>query len=355
LRGIAVDILFVMDKRPNAGSIQAVGNYVRAGDELGHRCALYGRDDGRFPGLRFSTDVDAYDRVLFIVESSLNWMSALRVPRILSLVERERRAILDADGMYNAVVVIDDYDHNHPSERDSARWISHLDEIADIILQPTLGDPPAGVAPLPFYGYDPRAEVRPAKRSAKQFDIVHVGHNWWRWQDLHSKILPALTDVRAELDGICFVGSWWTGAPPATPDDHLPAFHVDLHELRRLRIELRPAVHYTQVTHAMSEGRVNIMIQRPLFRHLRLLTSKYFEIFAADTIPLVLLDAEQAEAVYGPAGRELALDGQIGDKIVDALCRPDPYRELVADVRARLRSHHSYQARVSELVRALGG
>jgi hypothetical protein len=341
-----------MDRRPAAGSIQAVGNYVRAGDELGHRFALYGREDARFPGVRFSTDVASFDRVLFIVESSLTWLTALRVPRILSLVERERRAILDADGMYNSVVAVGGYDRNHASEGDSARWLAQLDEIADIILQPRLDRGAPGVAPLPFYGYEPRAEVH---RAVKRYDVVHVGHNWWRWEDLQGKVLPALARVRPAFDRICFIGSWWSGAPPGTPDEHIPAFRTDSEEMRRLGIELRPAVHYTRVVTTMSEGRVNIMLQRPLFRHLRLLTSKYFEIFMADTIPLVLLEADHAEAVYGPAGRQLALDGRVGEKLVDALSRPESYREIVAEVRDHLRTHHSYESRVSELVEALRG
>src|SRR5438105_15097439 len=89
-------ILFVMDKRVNAGSIQAVANCVRAGDEFGHSIALYGRQDPNFPRLRFSTEASAFDYVVFIIESRLQWMSGLRLPRILSRVPRGRRAILDA-------------------------------------------------------------------------------------------------------------------------------------------------------------------------------------------------------------------------------------------------------------------
>ena len=43
-------ILFVTDRRVNAGSIQAVAGYVRAGDELGHTVAVYGPPDPRSPG-----------------------------------------------------------------------------------------------------------------------------------------------------------------------------------------------------------------------------------------------------------------------------------------------------------------
>jgi len=81
-------ILFMMDRRVNAGSIQAVANYVRTGDELGHSIALYGRPDPNYPGVRCSTDVRAFDYVLLIVEFGLRWMSGLRMLRVLSEVPR---------------------------------------------------------------------------------------------------------------------------------------------------------------------------------------------------------------------------------------------------------------------------
>ena len=88
-------------------------------------------------------------------------------------------------------------------------------------------------------------------------------------------------------------------------------------------------------------------------RHLRHLTLKYFEIFCADTIPLLMLDHDHAEAVYGPAGRELVLSGNVAEKLLDALQRPDHYRDVVEDVRRHLIAHYSYDRRVEELVAAL--
>lgn len=343
-----------MDRRVNAGSIRAVENYVRAGDELGHEFALYGRSDGRYPGIRFATNAPDFDYVVFIIESSLKWMSALRLPSILGHVSRERRVVLDADGMFNHQITVNDYDRNHLSERECEWWRAHYAQLTDRVLQPTLAQTDRETIAVPFYGYDARREVSTDTAPRKRYDIVHVAHNWWRWQDVSTALLPAIERIRAELDGICFVGSWWNGAPPATPEHHLPAFQVDHAELERLRIEVRPAVHYTDVVGAMSEGRVNVMTQRPLFRHLRLLTSKYFEIFTADTIPLVLLEPEHAEAVYGPSGRALALHGaSIAETIVGAIARPDRYRELVAEVRTHLREHHSYEVRVRQLTEAL--
>jgi len=97
------------------------------------------------------------------------------------------------------------------------------------------------------------------------------------------------------------------------------------------------------------------MTQRPLLRHLRFVTSKYFEIFTADTIPLMMLDADHAAQVYGPAGPKLALDGDIADKLLDAVQHPQNYREFVEAVRRHLTEHHSYERRLLELLRMLGG
>jgi hypothetical protein len=350
-----MNVLFVMDRRVDAGSIQAICNYARAGNELGHRFALFGRPDSRFPHLRLTTKAFSFDYVVFVVESSLDWMDALRMPRLLREVPRERRAILDADGMYNEVIAIEGYDGNHISRSDCERWRRHYAKVSDTVLQPTLEPREPGAVALPFYGYDPGAVIRAETAPPKRFDILHVGHNWWRWRELSSELLPAIARARGHFDGICFIGSWWNGAPPSTPEHHQPAFRVEQEELRRLRIQVEPAVHYTSVTRAMSEGRINIMTQRPLFRRLRLFTSKYFEIFTADTIPLVLLDADHAQSVYGPAGRELALRGPIDEKLVDAISRPGRYRDIVEEVRAHLTRHHSYELRVQQLVTALRG
>ena len=112
---------------------------------------------------------------------------------------------------------------------------------------------------------------------------------------------------------------------------------------------------YDQVIRTMSSAKINIFTQRPVLHHLRHLTLKYFEIFYADTIPLLMLDADHAASVYGPAARELTLPGRVGDKIMDALQRPARYREIVQEVRRHLAVHHSYERRMQELAAALQG
>jgi hypothetical protein len=132
-----------------------------------------------------------------------------------------------------------------------------------------------------------------------------------------------------------------------------PAYRVDTEKFRRLRIRVEPPVSYTDVIRTMSTGRINIFTQRPFLAHVKHLTLRYFEEFCADTIPLLMLDDDLAEAVYGPAGLELTLPGRVAEKILDALKRPDHYRGIVEDVRRHLLTHHSYRRRVEELVAAL--
>jgi hypothetical protein len=349
-----VNILLMMERRLNAGSIQAVANYVRAGDELGHTVALYGRPDPRFPGVRCSTDVKSFDRVLIIVEFGMRWMTGLRMLGVLSQVPRARRALLDTDGMYNPIVSVDGYDRNHPAEYSHTFWVTHADALADRILQPTPEPLEARVISLPFYGYD-AIWHRPHRSPPKRFDIVHVGHNWWRWREVSRCLLPAFERIRPQIGGICFIGQWWGDTPAGATESHLDvAFGFDSEWFKRLGIDVRAAVPYTDVLSAMSEGRVNIMTQRPLFRRLKLMTSKYFEIFAADTIPLVMLDPDHAAEVYGPAGRKLALYGDgIADKLLDVLASYDTYREIADEARQHLAIHHSYRRRMEQLVEVL--
>jgi hypothetical protein len=167
-------------------------------------------------------------------------------------------------------------------------------------------------------------------------------------------LLPAIERVNGRLNGVCFVGLWWDAPPPWAEALGLrEAFQTDPDRLRALEIEVRPSVPFSEVIATMSVARVNVMTQRPLFRRLRFLTSKYFELFCADTIPLVMVDADHAEAVYGPAGRELALTGDIAGKLLDALTLPQRYNAIVREVRSHLAERHSYRRRVEELVAAL--
>ncbi len=350
-----MNVLFVMKHRGNAGNTHAVADYMRVGRKHGHTIALCGSPLSWLPDLEFSTDVTAFDRVVYLFESEIYRVKRLQEVSTLAKFPRSERLILDMDGMYNPLIVLDGYDRNHNDETKREQWIAHYDSLADRVMKPTLArlESPR-VAALPFYGYDPALEIDPASAPPKRYDILHVGHNWWRWRDIGGKLLPALETIRDQVGEIGFIGLWWDG-PPAEGPEAGPslAFQSDPEAFRRLRIQTAPSVMYNEVIRTMSSARINIFTQRPVLHHLKHLTLKYFEIFYADTIPLLMLDPDHAESVYGPAGRELTLSEPVAAKLLDALHRPDHYRGLVEDVRRHLATHHSYNLRLEELVAAM--
>src|SRR5688572_22469416 len=196
-------ILFMMDQRVDRGSIQSMSNYVCAGSRAGYDIAVYGRPDPRFPTLRFSDDVGSFDYVVFLVESWRHWMSGLRMPKIFAEVPRHRRAIVDADGMFNQIVSTDSYDRNYQWEHIRAEWFAHYRTVADKDFQPTFAPREPGVRKLLFYGYDERQRIRSAPD--KTYDILCVGHNWWRWRQISRELLPAVERVRQQLGDIGFI------------------------------------------------------------------------------------------------------------------------------------------------------
>jgi len=344
---------YVMKFRGNAGNTHAVADYMRVGEKHGHTVALYGPPQPWMEGVRFSTDIAAFDKIIYLFESELYRVSQINEAALLGSFARKDRLILDMDGMYNPRIHLDGYDHNHVSDAQQKEWITFYDAVSDRIVKPTIAPPDRpNVTAIPFYGYDAALQLDPAAAPPKQYDILHVGHNWWRWKQISEEVLPAVEQIRDQLGRIGFIGLWWD-APPVEGPEAGPeaAFLSDPERLRRLQIETSTAVMFNEVIRTMSSARINIFTQRPVLHHLRHLTLKYFEIFYADTIPLLMLDPDHAAAVYGPAGRELTLTGvNAAEKIVDALKRPDNYRGLVEDVRRHLAVHHSYDRRLDELL-----
>jgi hypothetical protein len=350
-----VKVLVVMKHRGDAGNTHAVANYMRLAPKHGHTVAIFGTPIWYVRELQFSMDVRGFDRVVYVYESELYRIKRLNEAVILARFPKHQRLIMDTDGMYNPLITVDGYDFNHASEAERMRWIAHLDALGGRIMQTTIAPPTSPrVGAMPFYGYNPQLQLKPAMAPPKQFDVLHLGHNWWRWREVSRELLPALEQIRAEIGRIAFVGLWWD-APPVEGLAAGPAeaFVSDPDWLRRLRIETPKAVLYHDVIRTMSMARINIMTQRPVLRRLKHLTLKYFEVFCADTIPLLMLDAEHAQAVYGPAGRELSLPGAVADKVLDALRRPDHYRGVVEDVRRHLIANYAYDRQVEALFTVL--
>src|SRR5262245_51368719 len=166
-------LMFVYWQPENAGSAQDILNYSKVAPELGHEVVLYAPPT---PGSRYpcSLDIDSADAVVFVFEwnlyehpggdkkdppprGGLMGIGHLNVVKLLARVPRERRVLIDCDGMYNEAAHVGG-DYNHPNAQASRRRIELCDSLTDKILQPTLRPLPPNVRPFLFHGYDPAWE-----------------------------------------------------------------------------------------------------------------------------------------------------------------------------------------------------
>ncbi len=155
---------------------------MRVARQYGHHVALFGHAQPWLPDISFSMDVARFDKVVFLFESEIYRVPRVNEAALLGAVPRRDRMVLDMDGMYNPALVLDGYDRNHESEEAARAWATHFDALSDRVMKPRLaGAEPGGVGrSLTFYGYDPALETDPAEAPEKIFDVVYVGHNWWR-------------------------------------------------------------------------------------------------------------------------------------------------------------------------------
>lgn len=346
--------MFVYWHVEDAGSAQTIYKYAQAARALGHEVALYAPPN---PASRFncSLDVESADAVIFLLEWNiyLHNNEPLDLDGAISRSQRKRRFVIDDDGMYNDVIRVDG-DYNHPASADSRCRTELYDSISDTILQPTLHPRRPNIRSFLFHGYDPRWEV-PLDFSAKQFGMCYVGSNWFRWGPMR-RVLGAIEPIRDRVGRIGVVGHNWD-MPPAGAESPLreTAYANEPEYLAQLNVELMPAVPLEQVISSMSKGVFNPVLVRPLFNHLRLANPRLFETPAANTIPLLGLDPEYAQEIYGEQALELVLRPDPTEQIEDVLRQPEHYAKTVRGIRRHLAAHHSYEARVRELVDIITG
>ena len=361
-------LMFVYWRIGNAGSAQDILQYARVAPSLGHEVVLYAPPEPDSP-FACSLDLESADAVIFVFEwnlysfpggdkkqrvvyrDGLMGIGHLNVAKLFSRVPRRRRVILDCDGMYNDATHVDG-DFNHVDAEASRRRTDLCDSLSDKIFQPSFRPLRANVRPFLFHAYDPSWE-RPLDFASKELGMIYVGNNWFRWSAL-SRVLRALEPIRADVGRVVLVGQDWAAMPSWVPSPlREQAYFTDPGYLRRLDVEVRTPVPVEQVIPTMSTAIFNPVLIRPLFDRLRLVTCRTFETPAASTIPLFAQDAEYVTSVYGEGARDLVLrDGEAASgQILDVLRRPLDYAEIVRGIRQHLAVHHSYAARLEQLVR----
>jgi hypothetical protein len=299
--------------------------------------------------LNSSLDITAADAVVFIFEWTTQLLGgdALDLMRLVTKIPRRRRVILDGDGNYNDVIRVG-CDYNHRDAAEGQRWIAICDSLSDKICQPTLHPLRSNVRPFLFYSYS-RSWERPLG-GPKPYSMIYVGHSKFRWRPMHA-VLRAIQPVRRQLGRVALLGHGWDALPPwAVPMRLEDAYYSDAAYLRQLDVEVLPPIPFETVIDWMGKAMFNPVITRPTFSALRLVTPRFFETPAADTILVFGLEPDHVAEIYGPDAGELTLRDDGGEMFVDMMCRPEHYGGLVRGIRQHLAAHHSQIVRLRELI-----
>jgi hypothetical protein len=343
-------LMFVNWAFENHGSAQDLYNYARVAQVLGHEVALYGPQRAG-SAFNYSLDVGAADAVVFIFEftTHLEYGEKFGLLRVVGRVPRRRRVVIDCDGGYNdAICVLGDI--NHPDAAASKHWMEVCGSLSDKIFQPTFHPLLPNVRPFFFHAYSPAWE-RPMDFGAKEYGMVYVGNNWFRWRPMR-RVLDAIEPVRDQVGRAAVIGQGWDspvpwGGPVLSED----AYFTDPGYLRGQNVEVIPPVRFDKVIDAMCKAMFSPVIYRPLFDHLQLVTCRTFETPAANTIPLFCQDAAYVGEIYGEDALELVLpDENPQEKILDMILRPEHYAKIVLGIRRRLAEKYSYTVQLQQLV-----
>jgi len=343
-------LMFVYWAFEDQGSGLIIQGYTEAAKALGHEVSVYGRRNPNIP-LNYSLDVQSADAVIFIFEWTTDLLESdhLDLLRLVSKVPRERRVIVDGDGKYNEVITVTG-DYNHHDAAASRRWIEVCDSLSDKICQPTLHPLRHNVRTFLFYAYNPVWEMS-LDFTNKEYGMIYLGHSKFRWQPMQ-RILRAIEPIRDEVGRIALVGYGWDALPPwAMPMKMEDAYYSNPDYLKKRSVEVKSPIAFERVIDWMSKAIFNPVISRPTFNLMQLVTPRFFETPAANTIPLFGLDVGQAQEIYGDCAVKLVLpDDHPQEKILDLVRRPRQYAEIVMGIREHLVKKHSHAARLQELI-----
>jgi hypothetical protein len=343
-------LMFVYWPVGDAGSAQTIAHYCRAATALGHEAALFA-PNGSVAGIPCSLDIDTADAAIFPLEWNiyLHNNEPLDLETPVRRIPRERRVVIDCDGMYADVTRAAE-DYNHPDDCGSRLRTELYDSIADKIVQPTFHPRRPNVGTFFFHAYHSGWE-RPLDFRRKEYGMFYVGSNWFRWRALR-RVLEVIEPIRERVGRIGLAGHNWTEQPWGA-DEALrnAAYYTDPPYLHRMGVELMRPVPYADVIPTMSRAVFNPVLIRPLFSALGLVTVRTFETPASNTIPLLVQDAAYVAEIYGDEAVALILPEQDPvAKVLDIVERPERYAPIVEGMRRHLREMHSFEARVKQLV-----
>lgn len=339
-------IAFVGNFQYHCGSSNTLLGYAKAGPAMGHdvRVSEFGAIDdtirAKIPTATRNWNVD----LIVIVYESYPFLSNQDIREICRTVPRSKRVVLDPDGKY-LEPRFSGNDTNHPTPDSYKYWTNLYDSLSDIILQPFLGTSPnPKIHSFLYFGMD--NQISDLDKIRKEFDLIYVGNNWYRWPDIYW-LIKAVSLIRLRLKKIGLVGRYWTGEPMEGFED---ATRSDSEFLKRNNIDIQDSAPYGQVEAAMSAGKLHPVLVRPILNEIRFVTPRMFETFGANTIPLIPTYFTHALSLYGNKVVKLIISENPASDIIRIMDNYETYSNLCKDICQKLRDEHSYEVRLKQLV-----
>jgi len=339
-------IAFVANFQYNCGSSNTLLRYYQAGEKLGYdvRVSEFGYIDDIVSSAVPVANRQWQPDLFVIVYESYPFLSPEDLNQIYKQIPRSKRIVIDPDGKYLKPVQSKD-DTNHETPDSYKYWTELYDSLSDTVLQPFLGSTTTkNVKPFLYFGMG--NIIQETDQSQKDFDLLYVGNNWYRWNDI-LWLTEAIAPIRNRLKRVALIGQHWSdkvmdGYEKATYSE--PAF------LKRNHIETFDSTPYGHVEETMSRGLLHPVLVRPILNEFHFVTPRMFETFVADTIPLIPVYFTHAAKLYGNAINQLTLSGNPASVIINILDNYDKYKKLTRDIRETLKIKHSYEKRLAQLL-----
>ncbi len=344
-------------------SVATVQRYVTWGRKLGHDVALYGSPNPELPDIATTDKTTDADLIVFIIQIPYDIPGMPYIARMMDLIPRNKRIVLDLWGRYNDTVRIE-HDFNHLEKLDGHpgwEWQQALKALGGTIAQPTLHPRRKDVTAFLFHGYDPSAVTHPrasaaeaarawlsADRASRPYGFVYVGSNWQRWSQVR-RFLEDYRPVAEKVGQPCLAGWDWSERPGWAAEMGIAGVDTDQDLLADLRVEVRMGVRFDRVVPLLNQGRFTPVFHRPLFKELGLVTNRTFETFYSDTIPVLMLPKAFVEEIYGPSALALVPGDNLARHFESILENPEPAWEAVLMTREHLAQHHAFPQRFREL------
>ncbi|MEV6013603.1 glycosyltransferase [Streptomyces sp. NPDC051976] len=333
-------LLFVGNFRWNAGSAQTLMNYAAVADRVGCEIGVssgVGWADERVSGvLPMIDDLSWATHLLFAYEDP-QFLSHREIEACLT-VPRDRRVVIDTDAHWGPEVTVGG--DSSGGIYTSARWNSLYATLSDLILQPRLGDLPAGAVFFPYFGM---ARPQNGTVDSTDCDVQYIGNNWWRWESLQRLV----TAARKHTKSVRVCGRWWDAE--TCPGYREPTWS-DPDWLAQQAVEVQQSVPLGQMVPHMARATVTPVLARPKLAAMKLLMPRVFETLASGSIPLIAPETAYLEQLLGPGTRSLLMDEDvIGRMIAD----PGAYTPLLTDMQRRTYADFTYEKVLASLLRII--